>query len=155
MRDSRCPASRSRPPAAQPPRGRTAHAGTAHPPAPHARHTPQGDNVKIQTQRAVAHLLPSLAPPSTLSVAKQIWQREGPRGLYCCLDGQLMQDGLFYGCFFGGYKALKAKLTQLFPGVPEQPITFVSGGLAGMLSWVAVLPVQVHRAGGLAAADRH
>ena len=105
-------------------------------------HPPKGDNVKIQTQRVIANLRPSEAPPSTFSVAKRIWQGQGLRGFFCCLDGQLMRDGLFYGIFFGGYKALKRSLTSFLPGVPEQPITFVSGGLAGMLSWVAVLPVD-------------
>lgn len=80
-----------------------------------------------------------------------VWRTRGLVGLFGGLEAQMIRDGPFYAIFFGSYELCVHWLRPLFResgnkclGLPheaaEAGAVLVSGGLAGMFGWGAVMP---------------
>jgi solute carrier family 25 carnitine/acylcarnitine transporter 20/29 len=98
------------------------------------------DNVKCRVQYIANAVKSGEATPSAYDVALRIWREQGARGFFHGLDAQAMRDGPFYMLFFGGYEVSVLTLKKLIPALPDEANFFISGGLAGMLGWGAVMP---------------
>ena len=82
---------------------------------------------------------------SPLKVTKNIWRREGLRGIYRGLGITIIRDAPSHGVYFWTYEFMKE---QLHPGCRKHGqeslnTMLVSGGLAGVASWVCCYPIDV------------
>ena len=100
------------------------------------------DNVKCRVQFIANALKPGERAPSARDIAVRIWQQQGARGFFQGLDAQIMRDGPFYMLFFGGYEVSVLTIRSVFPSLPDEAVFFLSGGLAGMAGWGAVMPAD-------------
>lgn len=80
-----------------------------------------------------------------LSVAKNIWRKEGLRGIYRGLGITVMRDVPSHGFYFWTYEYMRE---QLHPGCRKSGqeslnTMLVSGGLAGVASWICCYPFDV------------
>lgn len=100
------------------------------------------DNVKCRVQYIANALKPGERAPSAMDVAQRILREQGPRGFFHGLDAQIMRDGPFYMLFFGGYEISVLTLRRLVPSLPDEAHFFISGGIAGMIGWGAVMPAD-------------
>jgi solute carrier family 25 carnitine/acylcarnitine transporter 20/29 len=96
------------------------------------------ENVKIrlQAQTDFKHFRGPMHCLSTL------YQQFGIRGIYKGMVPTLWRDSWSYGVYFAAYEATKRKFQgEEMTASPSQ--TFLSGGLAGVISWLLVYPVDV------------
>jgi len=99
--------------------------------------------VKTRTQLEVANAKTSgLKAPTSMDILKKVWRLQGMAGLYTGIDAQIARDGLFYAVFFGSYEIL-VRAFRKHTSLPDEANFFISGGLAGMLGWGFVMPVDV------------
>jgi solute carrier family 25 carnitine/acylcarnitine transporter 20/29 len=82
---------------------------------------------------------------SPSKVAKNIWRKEGLRGIYRGLGITVMRDVPSHGFYFWTYEYMRE---QLHPGCRKSGqeslnTMLVSGGLAGVASWVCCYPFDV------------
>lgn len=80
-----------------------------------------------------------------LRVAKNIWKREGLRGIYRGLGITMIRDAPAHGLYFWTYEYAREKL---HPGCRKSckeslNTMLVAGGLAGVVSWVFSYPLDV------------
>lgn len=78
-------------------------------------------------------------------LAKNIWRKEGLRGLYRGLGVTVMRDGPSHGLYFWTYEYMRE---QLHPGCRksgEESLNtmLIAGGLAGVASWISCYPLDV------------
>lgn len=67
---------------------------------------------------------------------------EGVRGLYRGLGCTILRDAPGFGVYFSGYEYLTGKVTDSKGNVNTLSLLAV-GGLAGVMSWVVIYPVDV------------
>ena len=80
--------------------------------------------------------------------ARAVWRREGVRGLYRGLDAMALRDVPSYGLYLVVYEAasswLRARRWAVRHGALGDVLAdVVGGGLAGSVSWLAVMPLDV------------
>jgi solute carrier family 25 carnitine/acylcarnitine transporter 20/29 len=96
------------------------------------------DNVKIRLQAQTNQKL-YRGPLHCLS---SIYGQSGVRGIYKGMVPTLWRDSWSYGVYFLAYEASKRKMqADALEATPSQ--TFLAGGLAGVLSWLLVYPIDV------------
>ncbi|OAR05693.1 hypothetical protein LLEC1_07290 [Akanthomyces lecanii] len=85
---------------------------------------------------------------SSLSIAKDIWRTEGTRGLYFGGLVTALRDSIGYGFYFWAYELAnqswplpdEKKRTSI---AEEAPRVMLCGGLAGIVTWASVFPLDV------------
>jgi len=103
--------------------------------------TTVSEHIKIRAQTS--------RPINTASVVglewdifKNIWRREGLRGLACGAQLTAMREGAYRSIYFSSYEVL----ARMMAGDREQRPAWVSlwaGGLAGMAPWAITYPIDV------------
>ncbi|KAK4187850.1 mitochondrial carrier domain-containing protein [Podospora australis] len=87
---------------------------------------------------------PSHRPSSSWQITKQILRENGIRGLYKGGTVTALRDSIGYGFYFWGYEL---SCRYLSFGGEEQgndtARTLVCGGLAGVLTWASIFPLDV------------
>lgn len=76
---------------------------------------------------------------SSQEILRTMIKRQGIRSLFVGFDAQLMRDGPFYACFFGGYELWCYFFRTYTPNMPDELNYFLSGGLAGMCGWAMAM----------------
>jgi solute carrier family 25 (mitochondrial carnitine/acylcarnitine transporter), member 20/29 len=106
--------------------------------------------IKVRSQTAAAG--GRGGDTSSVKIVKDIWCREGVQGFYRGGTVTVLRDSIGYGFYFVAYSACKRLLTpapQHF--APPQPIEedlsawriLLAGGIAGMISWTSIFPLDV------------
>lgn len=82
---------------------------------------------------------------SPVKVAKNIWRKEGLRGIYRGLGITIMRDIPSHGFYFWTYEYMREKLHPGCRKSGQESLNtmLVSGGLAGVASWVCSYPFDV------------
>ncbi|CAM6051715.1 unnamed protein product [Sphagnum compactum] len=98
--------------------------------------------LQLQTARRSVTGASSLGP---LTLARDIFRKEGIRGLYRGWGITVLRDAPSHGVYFGSYEFIREKL---HPGCrsngQETLLTMLTaGGLAGSLSWLCCYPLDV------------
>ena len=98
--------------------------------------------VRLQLQNAGQMTETAKGP---LMLAKNIWRKEGLRGIYRGLGVTVMRDGPSHGLYFWTYEYMRE---QLHPGCRksgEESLNtmLIAGGLAGVTSWISCYPFDV------------
>jgi len=80
-----------------------------------------------------------------MRVAKNIWKIEGLRGIYRGLGITMLRDAPAHGLYFWTYEYAREKLHPGCRRSCEESLNtmLVSGGLAGVVSWVLSYPLDV------------
>ncbi|XP_014500528.1 mitochondrial arginine transporter BAC2 [Vigna radiata var. radiata] len=80
-----------------------------------------------------------------MKVAKNIWRIEGLRGMYRGLGITMLRDAPAHGLYFWTYEYAREKLHPGCRRSCEESLNtmLVSGGLAGVVSWVLSYPLDV------------
>jgi solute carrier family 25 carnitine/acylcarnitine transporter 20/29 len=80
-------------------------------------------------------------------VCHQVWQREGFRGLACGISLTACRDALFRGTYFATFEVLARGMARVEGRDQQAPrpfhVSIVAGGLAGVLAWLPVYPLDV------------
>lgn len=78
------------------------------------------------------------------SIAKQIWMKDGLRGLYYGGGITSVRDAVGYGFYFWSYEWTKQVWTS--PDDTDRETAFkvlMCGGLAGIITWASIFPLDV------------
>ncbi|PON34981.1 Mitochondrial carrier protein [Parasponia andersonii] len=102
--------------------------------------------IRLQLQsisKAKTHQLQPHKGP--ISVVKSIMKTEGLRGMYRGLTITVLRDAPAHGVYFGTYEYMRE---QLHPGCRKNgqenlQTMLISGGLAGVASWICCYPLDV------------
>ncbi|RGP71828.1 hypothetical protein FLONG3_6942 [Fusarium longipes] len=86
-------------------------------------------------------------PMSSLAIAKQTWRNEGVRGFYFGGIVTALRDSVGYGFYFWSYE-LSTRWLATEPGEQvsfqhEAAKVLFCGGLAGVVTWASVFPLDV------------
>jgi solute carrier family 25 carnitine/acylcarnitine transporter 20/29 len=86
-------------------------------------------------------------PISSLAITKQIWRNEGVQGLYFGGAVTALRDSVGYGFYFWSYE-LSTRWLATEPGEQtsfqhEAAKVLFCGGLAGVVTWASVFPLDV------------
>ncbi|ATY64792.1 solute carrier family 25 [Cordyceps militaris] len=90
-----------------------------------------------------------LVPTSSLSIATDIWRKEGIRGLYFGGLVTALRDSIGYGFYFWSYEFAIRNWTmpdgqKKRPSIKDDaPRVMLCGGLAGIVTWTSVFPLDV------------
>jgi solute carrier family 25 carnitine/acylcarnitine transporter 20/29 len=90
--------------------------------------------------------LPTAPPTSSYQIARAIFSRHGFGGFYHGGIVTALRDGIGYGFYFLSYEASKdwwARHVQHDGMWNEQAKVLVCGGLAGVVTWASVFPLDV------------
>ncbi|KAK3984931.1 mitochondrial carrier domain-containing protein [Cladorrhinum sp. PSN332] len=82
-------------------------------------------------------------PKSSWAIAKSIYKSQGIKGLYFGGTVTAIRDSVGYGFYFWGYELSSRWLPALVPVENETVKTLVCGGLAGILTWASIFPLDV------------
>lgn len=86
-------------------------------------------------------------PMSSLAIARQIWRNEGVRGLYFGGAVTALRDSIGYGFYFWSYELstrwLATKAEERTSFQQEAAKVLFCGGLAGVVTWASVFPLDV------------
>lgn len=96
--------------------------------------------IKCRTQLAVD------GQRSSYAVFKDIWKHGGVRGLYYGGTITSLRDAVGYGWYFWSYELSKRLLLSRQPdpfAAPSAADVLISGGLAGIVTWVSIYPLDV------------
>ncbi|XP_020228870.1 mitochondrial arginine transporter BAC2 [Cajanus cajan] len=98
--------------------------------------------VRLQLQNR-GHMTESEKGP--IRLAKNIWRKEGLRGIYRGFGVTVMRDAPSHGLYFWSYEYMRE---QLHPGCRksgEESLNtmLIAGGLAGVASWISCYPFDV------------
>ena len=83
---------------------------------------------------------------SSYRVLREVWQSEGIRGFYLGGVTTCLRDSVGYGFYFWSYELSKRLLLsrQADPFVaPSNVDVLVSGGIAGVITWCSIYPLDV------------
>lgn len=85
---------------------------------------------------------------SSFSIAKNIWRTEGTRGLYFGGLVTALRDSIGYGFYFWAYELANRSWplpdeTKRPSVAGEAPRVMLCGGLAGIVTWASVFPLDV------------
>ncbi|XP_057734460.1 mitochondrial arginine transporter BAC2-like [Arachis stenosperma] len=100
--------------------------------------------IRLQLHRNEKHLIeqPHKGP---IIVVKNVWRKEGLKGIYRGLGITVIRDGPSHGVYFWTYEYMKE---QLHPGCRKSGqeslcTMLMAGGLAGVASWIVCYPFDV------------
>lgn len=87
----------------------------------------------------------SSPPASTYAVTKDILKKSGIRGLYFGGGVTILRDSLGYGFYFWTYEFLTRLMASELRGSDghEAVKVLLCGGLAGVVSWGSIFPLDV------------
>ncbi|KAI9745939.1 MAG: hypothetical protein M1818_000620 [Claussenomyces sp. TS43310] len=89
----------------------------------------------------------SSAPISSLQIARAIFRAEGIRGLYFGGTVTALRDSIGYGFYFWSYelstRVMASKDQETATPGAEAARVLLCGGLAGVLTWASVFPLDV------------
>ena len=92
----------------------------------------------------------SSTPSSSWDITKRVWQTEGLRGLYFGGVVTALRDSIGYGFYFWTYEGLGRSWPSddgqrglNSSSFHEAPKILVCGGLAGIVTWASVFPLDV------------
>eukprot|EP00055_Hartaetosiga_balthica_P004545 m.12044 g.12044 ORF g.12044 m.12044 type:complete len:298 (+) comp3944_c1_seq1:59-952(+) len=76
----------------------------------------------------------------SLDAFKQLYKEGGIRSVTRGFSATLLRDGVGSAVYFAGYEVMRKKMIE----ADIQPVvaTFMSGGMAGMLNWALILPID-------------
>ncbi|KAK7105094.1 solute carrier family 25 member 45-like [Littorina saxatilis] len=74
---------------------------------------------------------------------KDILQKGGIRGIFRGFWVQLARDSPANAVYMSFYEVVAYEASQVVPSVPSPLVNFVSGGLAGVVSWLVIMPLDV------------
>ncbi|MED6158300.1 Mitochondrial arginine transporter bac2 [Stylosanthes scabra] len=99
--------------------------------------------IRLQLRRGANHLTEPQKGP--VMVAKNIWRKEGLKGIYRGLGITVIRDAPAHGIYFWTYEYMRE---QLHPGCRksgQESLTtmLTAGGLAGVTSWISCYPFDV------------
>ncbi|KIX00955.1 uncharacterized protein Z518_10021 [Rhinocladiella mackenziei CBS 650.93] len=83
---------------------------------------------------------------SSYGTFKDIWKRQGLRGLYYGGTITSLRDAFGYGWYFWSYELSKRLLLSRQPDPfisPSATEVLISGGIAGIITWVSIYPLDV------------
>ena len=85
---------------------------------------------------------------SSFNIAKSIWRTEGTRGLYFGGLVTALRDSIGYGFYFWSYELANQNWpppveTKRLSIAEEAPRVMLCGGLAGIVTWASVFPLDV------------
>lgn len=96
------------------------------------------ENIKIRLQ-VQTHTITYRGP---LDCAQQLYRNHGMRGIYKGYGATLNRDSWSYGIYFATYEAMKRHFQgESLAATPLQ--MFLAGGLAGIVSWLPIYPIDV------------
>ena len=78
-----------------------------------------------------------------IEATKMIVKMRGFRGMYRGFWTQLVRDSPANGVYMAFYELSTYKASKCIPSVHPFFVNFVTGGLAGVLSWMIIIPVDV------------
>jgi solute carrier family 25 carnitine/acylcarnitine transporter 20/29 len=99
--------------------------------------------IKCRTQVSA----PTNSPGSqtSLAIAKEIWARNGVRGLYFGGGITSVRDAVGYGFYFWSYEICKRVLKSDGEDTPRMAgaKVLLAGGIAGVVTWASIFPLDV------------
>ncbi|ERT00877.1 solute carrier family 25 (mitochondrial carnitine/acylcarnitine transporter), member 20/29 [Sporothrix schenckii 1099-18] len=91
--------------------------------------------------------------PSSWSIARQVWRAEGLRGFFLGGSVTALRDSIGYGFYFWSYLLATDAWRRYEQGgrdvdvsastTPSAAATLMCGGLAGVVTWASVFPLDV------------
>lgn len=116
--------------------------------------------IKCRAQLALAAPSHDQTPgksPSSWSIARQVWRAEGLRGFFLGGTVTALRDSIGYGFYFWSYllatdawrryeqkgRDLDLDLASSTSTSPSAAATLMCGGLAGVVTWASVFPLDV------------
>jgi solute carrier family 25 carnitine/acylcarnitine transporter 20/29 len=99
--------------------------------------------IKCRTQ--VSAPTNSPGSQSSLAIAKEIWARNGVRGLYFGGGVTSVRDAVGYGFYFCSYEICKRALKTSEEDTPRVAGAkiLLAGGVAGIVTWASIFPLDV------------
>ncbi|KAH7322980.1 mitochondrial carrier domain-containing protein [Stachybotrys elegans] len=101
----------------------------------------------VSTPTELVKCRAQLSSPSEPSwkIARQIWQSNGIRGLYLGGVVTALRDSIGYGFYFWSYELAMQRWDTYQPEPsPSDPLKILlCGGLAGIITWASVFPLDV------------
>ncbi|EFX01095.1 NADPH oxidase [Grosmannia clavigera kw1407] len=105
--------------------------------------------IKCQAQTAPTRTASS--PPSSWAIARQVWTTSGLRGFFLGGSVTALRDSIGYGFYFWSYQLATDAWRQRWPAddgstntsTNSQTAALVCGGLAGIVTWASVFPLDV------------
>ncbi|OAA59550.1 NADPH oxidase [Niveomyces insectorum RCEF 264] len=116
---------------------------------------PSAATTAAATTTVSTPLVSSSSPPSSSSswaVARRVWRTAGIRGFFLGGTVTALRDSVGYGFYFWSYKlATDAWREAVYPSLssssaptpPSAAATLLCGGLAGIVTWASVFPLDV------------
>jgi solute carrier family 25 carnitine/acylcarnitine transporter 20/29 len=82
---------------------------------------------------------------TSLAIAKEIWARNGLRGLYFGGGITSVRDAVGYGFYFWSYEICKRMLKSEEEDTPRiaGAKVLLAGGIAGVVTWASIFPLDV------------
>jgi solute carrier family 25 carnitine/acylcarnitine transporter 20/29 len=82
---------------------------------------------------------------TSLTIAKEIWARNGVRGLYFGGGVTSVRDAVGYGFYFWSYEICKRVLKSDEEDTPRMAgaKVLLAGGIAGVITWASIFPLDV------------
>lgn len=76
-------------------------------------------------------------------MARHVLRTQGIRGLFVGLGVQFARDIPFFAAFFGTYETVVNQGKESWHEVPLEALYFMAGGLAGVVGWAVVMPIDM------------
>lgn len=102
-----------------------------------AKATAGGGGTAVAAKEAVG--LPVL---NATQMTRHVLRTQGIRGLYVGLGAQFARDVPFYAAFFGTYETVVDRGKALPYEIPLEVLYFMAGGMAGVVGWAVVMPID-------------
>ncbi|MED6144181.1 Mitochondrial arginine transporter bac2 [Stylosanthes scabra] len=101
--------------------------------------------IRLQLGRNQKHLTEQQPYKGPIMVAKNVWRKEGIRGIYRGLGITVLRDGPSHGVYFWTYEYMRELLHPGCKKSGEENLStmLVAGGLAGVASWIVCYPFDV------------
>ena len=78
-----------------------------------------------------------------MEATREIFRKSGLRGTFRGFWTQLARDSPANAVYMSFYEVSAYEGGRYFKSVPSQVVNFVSGGLAGVVSWIIIMPLDV------------
>lgn len=75
-------------------------------------------------------------------MTRHVLRTQGVRGLFVGLGAQFARDVPFYASFFGTYETVVDHGKALPYEIPLEVLYFMAGGMAGVVGWAVVMPID-------------
>lgn len=75
-------------------------------------------------------------------MTRHVLRTQGLRGLFVGMGAQFSRDVPFYASFFGSYETIVDRGKALPYEIPHEVLYFFAGGMAGVVGWAVVMPMD-------------